>query len=85
MSFYELDALMDNIYLVDKSDWEMTRTLAYFIAQVNSKKKLSPQKILKLAWDDEKNEVEHDRLTDAEKQKLDEERKILEQTMRPRL
>lgn len=84
MSFYELEALMENLYLVDKSPWEMTRTLAYIIAQVNSKKKLSPEKILRLPWDSESSS-DHTRLTDAEVARLEEERKILEEKMRPHL
>ena len=84
MSFYEMDALMENLYLVDKSDWERTRTLSYIVAQVNSKKKLSPEKIMKFPWDSESS-GDHTRLTDAEVARLEEERKILEEKMRPRL
>lgn len=76
---------MDNLYLVDKNDWERTRNLAYIIAQCNSKRKLSPEKVMKFPWDDEKNSVEHDRISDEELQKLQEERKILEEKMRPRM
>ena len=77
MSFYELEAIMDNLYLVDKSDWERTRSLSYIIAQGNSTKKLTPEKIMKFPWDSEES-GEHRRLSDEEKQKYDEMRKLEE-------
>lgn len=79
-----METLMENLYLVDKADWERTRNLAYIIAQVNSKKKLSPEKIMKFPWDSESS-GDHTRLTDEEVARLEEERKILEEKMRPRL
>ena len=72
-----MEALMDNLYLVDKSSWEQTRSLAYIVAQSNSTKKLSPNKILSFPWDSEES-GEHRRLSDEEKQKYDQMRKAEE-------
>ena len=80
---YELEALMDNLYLVDKADWEQTRTLAYIIAQGNSTKKLSPEKIMKFPWDEESGE--HPRLSDEEKQNYLEEWKNAEELFKKRM
>lgn len=70
MEMYELEALMDNLYLVDKADWEQTRTLGYIIAQGNSTKKLTPQKIMKFPWDEEENQRE--RISEDDKKRYDE-------------
>jgi len=42
MSFYELETLMENLYLINQQEWEMTRNLAYFIVQPQSKHKINP-------------------------------------------
>lgn len=81
---YELEALMDNLYLVDKNQWEQTRTLAYIIAQGNSTKKLSPDKILSFPWDEEES-GEHPRLSEEEKQNYLEEWKNAEELFKKRM
>lgn len=83
MEMYELETLMDNLYLVDKSQWEQTRTIAYMIAQVNSKRKLSPSKVMSFPWEEE-DHSEHTVITQEEKQKRDEDWKQMEQMMRPK-
>lgn len=70
---YELEALMDNLYLVDKNQWEQTRTLGYIIAQGHSTKKLSPAKIMKFPWDDEESgQGQRERISEEDKKKYDE-------------
>lgn len=49
---YEIEALISNIHLKSKNDWEQARLVAYITAQVNSTKKLKPTDILKFNWDD---------------------------------
>lgn len=61
---------MDNIWRVDQSQWETTRTLGYIIAQGNSTKKLTPQKIMKFPWDEEENQRE--RISEDDKKRYDE-------------
>ena len=53
MQMYEINALMDNKHLAVKDSWEQSRMIAYIIAQVNSKKKLNPDDIIKFSWDEE--------------------------------
>lgn len=53
MQMYEINALMDNKYLAVKDNWEQARMITYIIAQVNSKKKLNPEDIIKFSWDDD--------------------------------
>lgn len=84
MEMYEMEALMDNMYLVDKSQWEQTRSLAYIIAQGNSTKKLTPEKIMKFPWDEEESN-EHTRLSDKEKQNYLEEWKQTEELFKKRM
>lgn len=52
MQMYEINALMDNKHLAVKDSWEQSRMIAYIIAQVNSKKKLNPDDIIKFSWDE---------------------------------
>lgn len=81
MEMYELETLMDNLYLVDKSSWEQTRTLGYFICQVNSKRKLSPSKIMSFPWETE-SDSDPEKLTEEEKEKRDQEWKAMEESVR---
>jgi len=55
MQDYEIQDCLDNIPYLNTNEWESARLNAYVTAQVNSKKKLSPQDIVKFAW--EKEEV----------------------------
>lgn len=52
MQMYEINALMDNKHLSVKDSWEQARMIAYMIAQVNSKKKLNPDDVIKFSWDE---------------------------------
>ena len=56
---YEIRALLKYDHYSHKDDWEMSRLIAYVIAQVNSKKKLKFQDIAKFYWEDEEQD-EHD-------------------------
>ena len=60
MELYEIRALLNYEHYSHRDDWEQARMIAYMIAQVNSKKKLSYQDITKFYWeneDDEKHET----------------------------
>jgi hypothetical protein len=47
---------------LERNQWEQTRVLAYILAQVNSKKKLSPSDIVSFKWDDN-NGIEEEHIT----------------------
>lgn len=49
---WELNDMVDNIPYLDRNLWESTRLIAYVMAQVNSRKKLSFQDICTFKWDD---------------------------------
>lgn len=44
----------------EQEEWERMRWLMYTIAQVNSKKRLSPEDLFPFPWDHEKGHVEVD-------------------------
>ena len=50
---YEINTLLSNSYLKYKDSWEQARLIAYFIAQVNSKKKLKATDIVTFSWEEE--------------------------------
>ena len=58
MEFYEIRALLKYEHYSHRDDWEQARMVAYMIAQVNSKRKLTFQDITKFYW--EKEAEEHD-------------------------
>lgn len=58
MKFYEVEAIMENLWMKDKSSWEQARLQGYITAQCNSTKKLSPDDIMKFPW--EKSEIHID-------------------------
>ena len=51
---YEVQPLITSMHLKHRDSWEQSRMIAYIIAQVNSRKKLTPTDIIKFAWDNEK-------------------------------
>ncbi len=56
MSFAEAVEYVQGAELKKRDGWEQTRFLMYAICQVNSKKKIDPQDILELPWDDLREE-----------------------------
>lgn len=57
MEFYEIRPLLKYEHYSHRDDWEQARLIAYMVAQVNSKKKLTFQDITKFYWE---NNEEHD-------------------------
>lgn len=54
MEWYEINAALQYQYYSYKENWEQARLIAYMIAQVNSKKHLKLEEIIKFPWDNEK-------------------------------
>lgn len=52
MQQYEIEVLFKHLYLRNRESWEQTRLNAYIVAQVNSKKKLKPEDIIRFPWED---------------------------------
>jgi len=51
MELWEAFTLTNELGYTDRSLWESSRLIAYIIAQCNSKKKLTPQDIIKFEWE----------------------------------
>lgn len=51
MKPYELGIILNNLNLSVKNDWEVARQIMYVTAQTQSTKRLKPQDIMKLPWD----------------------------------
>lgn len=82
MEFYEMETLMDNLYLINQEQWEMTRNLAYFILQPQTKKQLKPEKLMNFPWDSEKQKIYNHkpgRISEEEDKMLKAEAKYLEE------
>jgi len=48
---WELYNIVDNLPNLDRNLWESSRLIAYVVAQVNSKKKLTFQDICSFKWE----------------------------------
>lgn len=59
MEWYEVDAALKYQYYSYKEDWEQARMISYIVAQVNSKKRLKLEDIIKFPWDNKGGEMEH--------------------------
>jgi len=55
---WEINDIVDNLPYMDRNLWEGLRLNAYITAQVNSRKKLTPQDIAKFKWEQEDQQVE---------------------------
>ncbi len=77
MEKYEVRALLDNMHLKVKENWEQTRMLSYIVAQTQSTKKLKIQDIITFPWE-EQEKLENQQVTNSDKQRLIKMAKILE-------
>lgn len=55
-SVWELNDIIENLPYLDRNIWETARLNTYVVAQVNSKKHLTQQDILKFKWEEENKE-----------------------------
>ena len=53
MEWYEIESVINYQHYANKENWEQARLIAYIIAQVNSKKRLKIEDIIKFPWDSE--------------------------------
>lgn len=75
MCTWEVNDMIQNIPYADRTNWETARLNAYVVAQVNSKKKLTQQDILKFKWEDMsdfKHEEHITEISDNDIKRLDE-------------
>ena len=58
MQFYEIETLIENLWMKDKASWEQTRTIGYITAQCQSTKKIDPQEMMSFPWEKNVEKVE---------------------------
>lgn len=58
MQFYEVEALIENLWMKDKESWEQTRTISYVTAQCQSTKKLDMKEMMTFPWENKVEKVE---------------------------
>jgi hypothetical protein len=60
MQLYEIEALMENLWMKDKESWEQTRTISYITAQCQSTKPLDMKQMMTFPWEKEQTEKVED-------------------------
>ena len=78
MQFYEIECLIENMWMKDKTSWEQTRTVGYITAQCQSTKKIVPQEMMPFPWesDGQTEEITDDERKDILKEMKDMENKL---------
>ena len=51
MKFYEIEALIENLWMKNKESWEQTRVQAYITAQTQSTKKIDMNDMMSFPWE----------------------------------
>ncbi len=60
MQLYEIEALMENLWMKDKESWEQTRTISFITAQCQSTKPLDMKQMMTFPWEKEQTEKVED-------------------------
>ena len=58
MKFYEIEALIEDLWMKNKESWEQTRVQAYITAQTQSTKKIDMNDIMSFPWEKKVEKVE---------------------------
>lgn len=58
MKFYEIEALLENLWMKNKESWEQTRVQAYITAQTQSTKKIDMNDMMSFPWEKKVEKVE---------------------------
>lgn len=61
---YEVEALIENMWMKSKESWEQARLQAYLTAQVNSTKKIDMSEFMTFPWE----KVETDKIEDTKEE-----------------
>ena len=73
---FEINSIMKYGYYKSKENWEQARLISYLIAQVNTKKTLKLQDIIKFQWE---KENESTKITNEEINNLAKQAELMEQ------
>ena len=58
MKFYEIEVLIENLWMKNKESWEQTRIQAYITAQTQSTKKIDMNDMMSFPWEKKEEKVE---------------------------
>lgn len=83
MQYYELQTLIQYLYLKSKDNWEQARLIAYIIAQANSKNKIKVTDIMSFPWEKIGNK-ENQKVTDEQIEQLARQAKEFEKLLNTR-
>lgn len=72
---YEIEALIENLWMKDKTSWEQTRTVSYITAQCQSTKKIDPKQMMSFPWESDSQTEE---ITAEEREEILKEMKAME-------
>ena len=72
---YEIEALIENMWMKDKTSWEQTRTVGYITAQCQSTKRIDPKDLISFPWEGDSQTEE---ITDDERKEILKEMKGME-------
>ena len=75
MQSYEIDSLIENMWMKNKESWEQTRTVGYITAQCQSTKRLDPKELMSFPWEGDSHTEE---ITDDERKEILKEMKEME-------
>ena len=75
MNFYEIEALLENLWMKNKESWEQTRVQAYITAQTQSTKKIDMNDMMSFPWE---SDSQTDEITDDERKEILKEMKEME-------
>ena len=62
---YEIEALLENMWMKSKESWEQARLQAYLTAQANSTKKIDMTEFMTFPWE----KVETDKIEDTKEER----------------
>ena len=72
---------MPFLYLATKDSWEQARLMGYISAQTHSTKKMNVSDIVSFPWEEDNTKVHDTSMSNADKRRLEEKAKQLEQMM----
>ena len=58
MQTYEIETLIENLWMKNKESWEQTRVQAYITAQTQSTKKIDMNDMMSFPWENKVEKVE---------------------------
>lgn len=77
MEMYEIETLIENLWMKNKESWEQTRTISYITAQCQSTKPLDMKSMMTFPWEKEPVKVD----TQEERDEIMREMKAMEEMM----